>query len=296
MTHTQHKPTSVALLLFGVLAVGPASIFIRLADAPAIPVAFYRMLTASLVIGLIVLLRRGRDLRGYDRATLIRSVVSGFLLAIHFALWISSLDHTSVANSVIMVTIQPIWAALFGMVYLREDVPLRAFAAIGLALSGVLIIAGGNPQAGGWYGDLLAVLGGVAVAASMVVGRVVRRTVSTLGYVVVSYSTAAIVLGIWTVVIGDPLTGFSPPTWMWMVALGLIPSVIGHTIYNRALRDFTAHVVSTTILGGETVVATTLAMVVLAESPSPWALIGAVPIGLGVYWSLRQGHKQLAAQ
>jgi drug/metabolite transporter (DMT)-like permease len=227
---------------------------------------------------------------------LIRAVVSGVLLAIHFACWISSLSYTSVSNSVIMVTIQPIWAALLGIVYLREHVPLRAFAAIGLALVGVVIISGGNPQPGGWYGDLLALLGGVAVAASMVVGRVVRRQVSTLGYVSVSYTTAAVVLGVWTVAINDPLTGFTLPTWFWIVAAGLGPSVIGHTIYNRALRDFTAHAVSTTILGGETVVATTLAIIVLAEYPSQWALIGAIPIGLGVYWSLRLERAATAAR
>jgi drug/metabolite transporter (DMT)-like permease len=287
MNSQSHKPTSIALLLFGVLAVGPASIFIRLADAPAITVAFYRMMTAALAIALIVVVRGGRDLAGIDRGSFLRSIVSGIFLALHFGSWISSLDHTSVANSVIVVTTQPVWAALLGMAYLRERVPFRAFAAISLALAGVFIISGGNPQTGGWYGDLLALIGAVMAAGYLVVGRQVRRTVSTMGYVLISYSVAAAVLGIWSVAIATPLAGFTPATWMWMIVAGLGPSVIGHTIYNRALKDFSAHTVATTILGGETLVATTLAMIVLSEYPSVWAVVGIVPIALGVYWALR---------
>ncbi|HUU45275.1 MAG TPA: DMT family transporter [Acidobacteriota bacterium] len=287
MTQPTHQRTSVALLIFGVFAVGPASIFIRLADAPAITVAFYRMVVAAVAIGIIVLLRGRRDLVGIDRASLVRSIVSGLFLAVHFASWIASLDYTSVANSVIVVSTQPIWAALFGMAYLREGISPKAFAAIGLALVGVLTISGGNPEAGGWHGDALALIGAIAAAAYLVVGRQVRRTVSTMGYVLISYSTAAVVLGIWSLAIRTPLGGFTSATWMWMVAAGLGPSVIGHTIYNRALKDFSAHTVATTILGGEALLATTLAMIVLAEYPSPWAFIGAIPIAIGITWALR---------
>ena len=77
--------------------------FIRLADAPPLTVAFYRMLFAAVAIGAIVAFRNGRDLEGIDRIAFRRSVLAGLLLAVHFATWIASLDYTSVANSVIIV-------------------------------------------------------------------------------------------------------------------------------------------------------------------------------------------------
>jgi drug/metabolite transporter (DMT)-like permease len=270
-----------------VIAVGPAAVFIRLAEAPPITVAFYRMITASIAIGGIVIARGGRDLVGIDRASFARSVVAGVLLAIHFATWITSLSYTSIANSVIIVTTQPIWAALLGIWYLKERIHTATFLAIGLALIGVVAISGGNPEPGGLKGDLFALAGAIMAAAYLVVGRQVRKSVSTLGYVLVAYSAAAVALGIVAVVIQTPLTGLPAHSWLWIILAALGPSVIGHTLYNRALKDFSAHAVATTILGGETIIATVLAALVLSEYPSPWAIVGAIPIAIGVIWTLR---------
>jgi drug/metabolite transporter (DMT)-like permease len=285
MTESLRRSSPLWLLL-AVLCVGPAAILIRLANAPPITVAFYRMLTAAVTIGVIVLLRRGRDLAGIDRTALWRSIASGVLLALHFGSWISSLSHTSVANSVLIVTTQPVFAAMLGVWYLRERVRPAAFAAIALALAGAAIISGGNPRIGGWYGDFLALIGAIMAASYLIVGRQVRRTVSTFGYVLIAYSTAAVVLGIWGVVIHSPMTGLPQASWFWMILAGLGPSVIGHTLYNRALKQFSAHTVATTILG-EPLVATVMAALVLSEFPSPWALLGAVPIIAGVVWALQ---------
>ncbi len=278
--------SSPLLLIVAILAVGPSSVLIRLAGVPPISMALYRLLTATVTIGLIVLIRGRRDLIGIDARAFGLSVVSGIFLALHFGSWISSLDHTSVVNSVLIVTTQPVFAALLGMWYLREKLRPAVFAAIALALAGGAIISGGNPQAGGWYGDFLALIGSVTAAAYLVVGREVRKTVSTFGYVLIAYATAALILGVWAVAIQSPLSGFPAMSWLWMVLAGLGPSVIGHTLYNRALKYFSAHTVATTILG-EPVVATILAALVLAEYPSMWAIVGAVPIVLGVVWAIR---------
>jgi drug/metabolite transporter (DMT)-like permease len=295
MTPGRFHRSSIWLLLLAVAAVGPAAVFIRLANAPPITVAAGRMLVASTAIGVIVLLRRGRDLAGIDRAAWARSVLAGLFLAVHFATWITSLDYTSVANSVIIVTTQPIWAALLGIWFLRERVPVATFGAIALAFAGVTVISGGNPAAGGRLGDLLALIGAITAASYLVVGRRVRRRVATLGYVLIAYSTAAVALLIWGLIIKTRFSGLPTWTWFWIAAAALGPSVIGHTLYNRALGEFSAHAVATTILGGETLLATVLAMIVLAEYPGPWAFVGAIPIAIGVFWILRLERGQVLA-
>jgi drug/metabolite transporter (DMT)-like permease len=278
--------SSPLLLIVAILAVGPSAVLIRLADVPPISMAFYRLLTATVTIGLIVLIRGRRDLIGIDARAFGLSVVSGLFLALHFGSWISSLDHTSVTNSVLIVTTQPVFAAVLGMWFLRERLRPAVFAAIALALAGGAIISGGNPQIGGWYGDFLALLGSITASAYLVIGRQVRRTVSTLGYVLIAYATAGLVLGVWAVAIDSPLSGFPAISWFWIILAGLGPSVIGHTLYNRALKYFSAHTVATTILG-EPVVASILAVLILAEYPSTWAYLGAIPIVLGVIWAIR---------
>lgn len=284
--HDAGGQSSPLLLIVAILAVGPSSVLIRLAGVPPISMALYRLLTATATIGLIVLMRGKRDLVGLDRRSFGLSVVSGLFLAFHFGSWISSLDHTSIANSVLIVTTQPVFAALLGMWYLRERLRPAVFAAIALALCGGAIISGGNPQPGGWYGDFLALIGSIMAAAYLVAGREVRKTVSTFGYVLIAYATAALILGVWAIAINTPLSGFPAMSWLWMVLAGLGPSVIGHTLYNRALKYFSAHTVATTILG-EPVVATIMAALILSEYPSAWAIVGAAPIVLGVLWAIR---------
>lgn len=295
MIQSSARRSSLWPLVLAIAAVGPAAIMIRLAEAPPITVAAGRLVVAAFTIGCVALFRRGRDLEGLDRAAVARSILSGIFLAIHFATWITSLAFTSVANSVIIVTTQPIWAALLGIWFLRERVSAITFVAIALAFSGVIIISGGNPQSGGRLGDLLALIGAITAAAYLVVGRQVRRRASTLGYVLVAYSTAAVALLIWGLIIRTQFAGLPASSWLWIVATGLGPSVIGHTLYNLALREFSAHAVATTILGGETLLATGLAMIVLHEYPSPWAVIGAVPIAIGVVWTLRLERAQVMA-
>ena len=137
----------------------------------------------------------------------------------------------------------------------------------------------------------------VAPRAGATHRRQVRRTVGTFGYVLVAYSTAAVILLIWAIAIRSPLSGYPAQSWMWIALAGLGPSVIGHTLYNRALKDFSAHTVATTILG-EPIVATALAALVLSEYPSPWAYVGTIPIAIGVIWAIglerkvRREHQQ----
>ncbi|MCJ7667192.1 MAG: DMT family transporter, partial [Anaerolineae bacterium] len=102
-----------ALVLFvGIVAVSFASIFIRLAEAPPLIIAAYRLGLASLVIGPVALIRSGQELRALSRRDLLYLVIAGVFLALHFGLWIASLSHTTVASSVILVTMSPLFVGL----------------------------------------------------------------------------------------------------------------------------------------------------------------------------------------
>src|SRR5512137_3152023 len=93
-------------ILGGILAVSTASIFIRFAqqDTPSLVVAAYRLTLASLILAPLALTRHRAELRGLTRRELLLGLLSGFFLALHFATWISSLEYTTVASSVVLVT------------------------------------------------------------------------------------------------------------------------------------------------------------------------------------------------
>lgn len=101
------------------VSVAFSSILIRAADAPPLSVAFYRNLIAALILLPIALARHGDEFRTLGRRGWALALLSGSLLAVHFALWIPSLSYTTVAASTVLVTTTPVWVALIGRRWAR---------------------------------------------------------------------------------------------------------------------------------------------------------------------------------
>src|ERR671923_907931 len=122
-------------LLTAILAVSTASIFIRFAqtDAPSLVIAALRLACATLLLAPLALARHQEELRSLSRRVLMLGAISGLFLAVHFATWISSLEYTSVASSIVFVATGPLWVALFSPVLLNER--LTRAAAFGLVLA-----------------------------------------------------------------------------------------------------------------------------------------------------------------
>ncbi len=271
---TPPKPAAVAAgVAVAVAAVSAAAIFIRLADAPAIAIAMWRNVIACVVLGPALLATRGRMPSG---KTLAICLASGVMLAGHFGLWISSLSYTSVAASVVLVCTQPIFVAVLARVLLKEHTSTLAWMGIIVAVVGTTLIGSdGSFGDSALLGNLLAVGGAITVAFYVLLGRVARGTgeLGLLSYAVVVYATAGLTLFVVALATDTPLVGFSLETWGWIAAIGFGPQVLGHTLFNWALRWMKASVLSSTILI-EPVVSTALAVVLLDEVPGVLTLIG----------------------
>ena len=274
-----------ALLAMGVVAVSFSAIFIRLAHAPAVSIAFYRnAFAAALVVPLAVARRRPelRALMGRQRLIL---TASGGLLAVHFATWIASLSYTTIAASVVLVTASPILVALASSVLFGERVARRAIAGILVGLAGAAIVSGGDlivvsARAAG--GDLLAVAGAVAAAGYFVAGRRLRQDLSLLTYVAAVYATCALLLWPAAVLSGARLTGFPAKTWGLFLLMALVPQMLGHTVFNYLLKDVSATVVAISLMG-EPIGSTLLALAFFGETP-PWtAVLGGLLLLVGIY-------------
>ncbi|NPA26322.1 MAG: DMT family transporter [Chloroflexi bacterium] len=286
------------VLLGGILAVSTASIFIRWAqqDAPSLVIAAYR-----LGLAVLVLLpwawwhQRGRwpALRPRDWAL---AVGSGAFLAAHFAVWITSLEYTTVASSVVLVTTTPLWVALAGAWLLDEPLTRGLLLGLALALVGSVIIGLGDvcawdgglacggafdTHARALWGDVLALLGAWAAAGYLLIGRALRKRTTLLVYITLTYGVAAILLFLVVGLLGLPLRGYPARTYGWFLALALIPQLLGHSSFNWALRYLPASVVSVSLLG-EPVGSSLLAYLLLHEVPSWLTLIGGALVLLGI--------------
>jgi drug/metabolite transporter (DMT)-like permease len=269
----------------GVLAVSAAAIFIRLAGAPAVAVAFWRCALGAAILLLPAILRREKFPRG---RTLYVGMASGVALGAHFGFWISSLDYTSVAASVVLVSTQPVFVAILAYLLFGERTSPLSFAGILVALAGTAVIAGdGSVGSAAIFGNTLALVGAITVAIYVLIGRSSRtRGVGVLPYSIVVYSAAALTLLGAALLLGTRLWSYPAETWVWLGAITFGPQIMGHTVFNWALRYVEASIVSGTILA-EPVVSALLAWLILSEKPGLPTILGGAVVLVGLFLLLR---------
>jgi drug/metabolite transporter (DMT)-like permease len=281
------RPHPYLVLLAAVLAVSWAAPLIRLAAAPPLAIAAWRLTFSSLFLLPFFVRPGGRE--GWaaqaPRARWI-ALLAGVALALHFATWITSLRFTSVAASAVLVSLSPVFAWVLSSVFLRErPTPLQA-AGIVLGVAGAAVIALGDARTGGRHvllGDLLALLGAGCGAAYLVIGRKLRAGLGLVAYVTPVYGVAALVLLAWAGVRSEAFQPYAATDWAIFAALAAGPMLVGHTGFNYALRYLPAYTVNVGVLAepvGATLIA--WALPAIAESPSPWTLAGGVVVLAGV--------------
>lgn len=279
------------LLAFGILVVSWAGPLIRLAtEAPPLAIAFWRTAIASAVLLPLALARQRPDLAAVrPRAGMF--ALSGAFLALHFASWIASIDLTTVAASVLLVTSAPIWVAL-ASVFMGEGLPARGWLGIALAVGGAAIVTGAGAGAGttSMVGNLLALGGALAASGYLILGRRLRPTTPILSYAAVVYGCASALLLVSALVLRVPLGGYSLNTWLAIIALGVGPQLIGHTIFNFLLDDMEAWKVAAAIMG-EPVGSAVIAVLLFREVPPPLVVPGGLVLLFGIALTVGAGSR-----
>ncbi len=276
-------------LAVAVAAVSSAAIIIRLTDAPAISVAFWRCALGVLFLAPAAFFRREGFSRGRNMYI---AAASGVALGAHFGFWVSSLDYTSVAASVVLVTSAPIFVAFLSYVFLGERTPRLSFLGILVALVGTVAIAADDSVgSAALFGNMLALAGAATFAVYVLTGRFSRTGgVGFLGYSIVAYTAGAATLLPVAVFSGADLWGYSAETWFWLFMLTLGPQILGHTVMNWALAYLDASIISGAVLA-EPVVSAILAWLILAETPGKPTILGGVVVLFGLFLLLRGYRK-----
>ena len=292
-------------LIIATVAVSTSSIFIRFAQgdgAPSLVIAALRLTFATLLIAPVALTRHLDEIKRFTRTELLLGIFSGIFLAAHFATWITSLEYTSVASSVVFVGTGPMWVALLSPLLLKEHITKITVIGLMVAVIGGTVIALGDAcawnnglvcpalgdilQGRAMWGNLLALMGAWAVTGYLIIGRKMRTGISLIPYIFLVYGMGAVTLIIIMFVSGNTPLGYMPTTYGWIFLLAAIPQLIGHSTYNWALKYLNAALVSVTVLG-EPIGSATLAFFLLDETPSLMTLVGGVLILAGIFLSSR---------
>jgi drug/metabolite transporter (DMT)-like permease len=268
------------VLGIALVAVSNGAIFARLAAAPPLAIAAWRVGLALLVV-LPLAAAAPRPAAASHRAIAF-AAGAGALLALHFATWIASLEHTTIARSVLFVSTSPIWVALLQFLAGRGTPSRAALVALVLAVAGAAVVSGGGHGGeAAMTGDLLAVAGGTAMAGYFLLSRAAQAELPFRNYLGIAYGTAAAVLWAAVLLTGTQATGFDSRTWWALAGMAAVSQVVGHSGYNWSLRHLDPLFVAVVSVG-EPVLASLLGWWLLGEALDGRTGLGGLLILAGI--------------
>jgi drug/metabolite transporter (DMT)-like permease len=228
--------SGVLLAVAAVIMFSTSPVFVLLSA----PLSAYEITVGRLAIGAALVAALGR-LNHQPllpaRGDLPRFALFGLIAAVHFLSYIASLNFTTIAHSLAVVYTAPIFVALFSAWFLSETITRRQWAGIVVTVLGIGILAGFEPR---WsqrmlVGDLLALVSAITFGLYSVAGRSQRERYGLFTYTGTVYGLGAL----WALpaaLLAFTPAGYNANSLLALLAAGLIPLGIGHTLYNAALR------------------------------------------------------------
>jgi drug/metabolite transporter (DMT)-like permease len=270
-------------IIIGVISVSLSAIFVKLADAQSGVIAFYRMLFSVLIMSPLFLMKYRHEIKQLNKKEWMFTSIAGVFLAFHFILWFESLNYTSVASSTVLVTLQPIFALAGTYLFFKENISLKAIVATIVAISGSVLIAWGDFKVSGdaFYGDVLALIACALVTGYFLFGQEVRKQLSLITYTMVVYSVSTIVLFVYVLVTGQSFGPYNSNEWVLFLLLAIVPNLLGHNLFNWAIKYVSTNIISISILF-EPIGAAILAFFVFGEYLSLSQLIGGAVVIVGI--------------
>lgn len=282
-----------------VLSISAAAPLILAAHAPAPVTTLWRMAGAGIVLAAWAGVSDRAALRRLSARDLLALFVSGNLLAMHYLFWIASLDRTSVVSSTVLVTTNPLWVGLGAWAFLREPPTRRTWVAIVVGVAGAILLGLADAHEGGatasLSGDAMALAAALAGSGTMLYGRKLRARIPTaLFQAFVCLSAVPIVVAVVALDHASPLPVSTWQLWL-LVAVVVVPQLIGNTILSWALGWLTAPRVALVILG-EPIGASILAWIFNGQRPQLLSIPGAALVLVAVVLSMRQPEVPAAAE
>ena len=255
----------------GALLISPDTLLVRLIAIDPWSMIFWRGVLVAVSLGAYLAFRHGRGAAAQFRAAGATGLPIVLLLTATSILFIVALAHTSVANTLIIVSASPLFAALFSRAFLGEVVAPRTWGAIFGTVCGIAVLVSGDTGGGalpsGLWGDLAALATAVCMAASLALIRSSRAAGAIPALALSSALSALVALPLATSL------ALAPPQAGLMALLGLVilPVAAGLTILGP--RYLPAPEVGLIMLL-ETVLGPYWVWLALDETPSDSALLG----------------------
>ena len=274
--------------MIAILFISTSAVIVKLASAPASVIAMYRLAFAILIMLPIVVQNYRNSFRQIKKSDWGFGSLAGISLAFHFILWFESLNYTSVASSVVLVTLQPLFAFIGTYLFFKEKLTLLAIAGGVTAVAGSIVISWGDFRISGMalWGDLLALTACAMVTGYLLFGQNIRKRLDLIPYTFIVYGIAALTLILYNILLRYPFFSYPTADWGYFLLLAIFPTLLGHSLLNWAVKWVSVNVISMSILF-EPIGASILAYFILGEKLHTMQWIGGGIIITGLYLFIR---------
>jgi drug/metabolite transporter (DMT)-like permease len=259
----------------GIIGIGTSGPLIAMSTMPVLTLIFWRNLGGSLMT-LPFALRHSRDKAGVKWA-----VIAGVVLALHFVGFFLAMRMTSVAAGTALVALQPIFAALFVKLS-GGHIPSTAWLGMVVSFIGVALVSGVDLQISykSFLGDLAAIISAALAAAYVMAGSKAQRTLETTTYTTICYFICSVTALPMALIGGNQILSFSAKEWWILLGLIFGAQLLGHSMFNSALKRVSPAIVSL-IVFFEVPVSAVLAAWWLGQKPPLGIIPGIVLILAG---------------
>jgi len=259
---------NVVLLFTSVFAVSTAVIMIKASTLHPVLLAALRLFVATVALTPVFIREYRRHRAAYTWAHVRASMLPGLILAAHFISWTIGARMTPTANASFIIGLVPLAMPFFLAALIREHLTRNEVLATAIALGAVVVltIADLNLSAEYFWGDVICFFSMLFYAGYMALGRKNRYFPSVWLYLVPLYTVAGVVCFTIALFFVNPFQPYSGKDIWLVLGLGIIPTIIGHSLINRAMKHFRGQRVSIVNMG-QFVFAGVLAYFVFGEIP-----------------------------
>ncbi|MEM9717562.1 MAG: DMT family transporter [Pseudomonadota bacterium] len=258
------------ITLFGVLAIVPDSLFVRLIDAPTLTIVFWRSLTQGTSLLLVMLLIFGRNYPRSLHDVGRTAFPFGLMITGSGIAFVASVQYTTIANTVLIIATVPVFAALASWLWLGERISKRMAWTMFFAILGVSVIAYGSIEPDSQstlLGDALALSAAIMFAIAITCARSVRPASITPVVPIAFLIFAALLFPFvdpWAVDSSD---------WIFIAVHGGVFIAASSALLSYGPKFITSAEVALLILL-ESLLAPILGWIVVGETPGNWSLVG----------------------
>ena len=278
------------LLIIGLVAISTSPVIAKMLPlVPATVIAFWRMAIASALLWVYSVFFSYKSVKSNNS---ILVYLAGASLAMHFIFWFGALKLTSIANTTVLGIVAPAFTLLIEKLFYGKKIGAFSSIALIIVFIGCVIVQGSDLGrfSGEGLGNIMAILSAVFLGIVFLIGSKARQEIGVLTYTKNLFSVSALVLLSCSLLLNNPVFNYSINNYFWLCMLGVVPTLIGHTIFSYSIK-YVSPTIITSIPLGEPIIASILAFVLFKEGVSSFVFMGGLVIAVGLILLIKNNTK-----